>query len=401
MGLKVVLPVSSALLCVVATVKVGQAQVAGPSPVYSKNVPDDSSTTVGPGYTGLDPSMIVRVLEKSGVTQPKSEYETSADYQRRISTLPSQAAGGFSLDGNLAFVLNGPSINVLGSAVESHYDADKQLLGVRIKIEKKDFGISDFFTALDLQSSILQSDRFVGQNSYGATAEVTSIVGAEFGLTIENETWLTPVRSDAPPSENTGVTLQLRMTSGDARDLADHLRVLLICRLTSPWLRQRAFAGSGPTVQSPYDGLIYYKYLHIEPEALWIFDERDGKVIAKFTGASLEAERNRVAQERRTLYPLKLEIERKMASDPHFTYQADDQPEQSGTIKAEFIALDVVIPPLVIEAKKHIKITLDPNSGEKSDLSFTVNGVRVKPKWHKESNAVTRRSELVADFELP
>jgi len=119
-----------------------QAQVAGPSLVYAQKVPDDASTTVGPGYTGLDPAMIVSALEATDITEPKSVYETSADYQKRRATLPIHGnLSGLPPDGRLAFVLNGPAArggSTLGG-VELSYDADKQLMSVKIDIAKSDF----------------------------------------------------------------------------------------------------------------------------------------------------------------------------------------------------------------------------------------------------------------------
>jgi hypothetical protein len=404
-----------ALLCVTGTAWAGQAQLAGSSSVFAQNVPDDASSTVGPGYTGLDPAAIVRELEATGITKPKSEYETSADYQRRISTLPSQSGSyGLSLDGELAFVLNGPTVNVAvpSGGVKFNYDANKRLMDVEIQIDKTDFGL-DWLPALSLRSAILRSDRYMGENTYGATAEVTSILSREFGVTIENGTWLTPARAGSLSLEQTGVTLPLPMPPAVAKDFADHLRVLLICRLTSPWLRETSFVGSGATIQSPYEGVTIYKYLHISPEALWVFDDRDGKVIAKFTSSSLAAEWNRIAEEsereRRKVYPLTLEI--RLAdgfSYADFTYQFDDKPEQSGEdisyVPGSYVRQ--VHLPLIIEAKNYIAVKLDSKLSyeayiKESDLIFTLNGVQVKPKWHTGKNPVTHRYEAAATFKLP
>jgi hypothetical protein len=304
LGLNAVLPVLSTLLCVVEAISVGQAQVAGSSPVYAQNVPDDASTTVGPGYTGLDPAMIVRALEATGITKPKSEYETSADYQRRRDTLPIHGVlNGLPPDGKLAFVLNGPaaSAGVTLGGVELRYDADKQLMRVKLDIAKSDFGPNAIFPAYSFQSTVLHSSQYTGENAFGATADVTSLVIGGFGITAENGTWLTPIgelsaRASYPQSESlaliehTGVTLPLQMPPMIAKDVSDHLRVLLICSLTSPWLRQTTWVSSGATIQDPSEGFITSKYLHVSPEAVWIFDERDGNIIAKFTSSSLKAE---------------------------------------------------------------------------------------------------------------
>jgi len=423
-GLNAVLAVLSALLCVVEVTRVGQAQVAGSSPVYAQSVPDDASTTVGPGYTGLDPAMIVRALEATGITEPKSEYETSADYQKRIAALPIHGVlNGLPPDGRLAFVLNGPaaSAGVTLGGVELSYDADKQLMSVKLEIAKSDFGPNAIFPAFSFQSTVLHSSQYTGKNAFGATADVTSLVIGGFGITAENGTWLTPIgelsaRASYPQSgslaliEHTGVTLPLQMPPMVAKDVSDHLRVLLICSLTSPWLRQTTWVSSGATIQDPSEGSITSKYLHVSPEAVWIFDERDGNIIAKFTSSSLQAEWQRIAreseQERRKLYPLKLEIkDRSGWSTADFTYQADDQPEQSGTYKPGILR-NLIDLPLVIEAKNHIQIKLDSKLSyeayvKEPSLVFTLNGVQVKPNWHTGKNSVTHRYEAVATFELP
>lgn len=420
LGLKAVLPVLSAFLCVVEASSVGQAQVAGPSPVYAQKVPDDASTTVGPGYSGLDPAMIVSALEATGITEPKSEYETSADYQKRRATLPTHGdLNGLPPDGRLAFVLNGPAArggSTLGG-VELGYDADRQLMSVKIDIAKSDFGPNAIFPAFSFQSTVLHSSQYTGENAFGATADVTSLVIGGFGITAENGTWLTPLgelsaRASYPQSgslaliEHTGVTLPLQMPPLVAKDVSDHLRVLLICSLTSPWLRQTTWVSSGATIQDPSEASITTKFIHVSPEAVWIFDERNGNIIAKFTSSSLKAEWQRIAldyeQARRKLYPLKLEAALNEGfSIGVFSYQIDDQPEQSGPGPYGYIQL-----PLVVEAKNQVSITVRDQDRHQAEayakcFEFKLNGVQVKPKWQTGKNPMTHRDEDVAIFKLP
>ena len=416
-GLNAVLLILSAFLCVVETASPAQAQVAGSSPVYAQNVPDDASTTVGPGYIGLDPAIIIRALQKTGITQPKSEYETSADYQRRISALPIRTDSTEPpLDRKLAFVLNGPA--AYGSSgsngVQFSYDADKQIMNVRLEFEGASFP-EGILPTYNLRNTVLNRSEYTGTNAFGATADVTSYVFGGFGLTIEYGTWLTPPgelsRLASDPryrfmAFERGVTLPLQMPLAVAKDSAGHLRLLFICSLTSPWLRLATGSRSPATIQDPSEGFAINSYLHVNPEAVWIFDERDGKVIAKFTSSSLQADRQRVAQEyeraRRSLYPLKLEVALNQGfATGVFSYQIDDQPEQSGPGPYGYIQL-----PLVIEAKNHASITVRDKDRHEAEayakcFVFKLNGVQVKPKWQTGKSPMTHRYEAVATFELP
>jgi hypothetical protein len=163
---------------------------------------------------------------------------------------------------------------------------------------------------------------------------------------------------------------------------------------------------ANPTIQRPYEGTTIYKYLSVNPDALWIFDDRDGKVIAKFTSGSVQAEWERMAQERRKLYPLTLQIEdpRGWSSATQLSYQFDDQPEQFGNPYMPGSPYYQVKLPLVIEAKKHIVVKLTSKLSYEAyskDLIYKLNGIQVKPQWHTGKNSVTHVYEAVANFELP
>jgi hypothetical protein len=110
-------------------------------------------------------------------------------------------------------------------------------------------------------------------------------------------------------------------------------------------------------------------------------------------------------QERRKVYPLKLEIEDPRGwSSAQLSYQVDDQPQQFGEPYMPGSPYYQVKLPLIIEAKNHIVVRLDSKLSYEAyskGLIYNLNGVQVKPQWHTGKNSVTHRYEAVATFELP
>jgi len=373
---------------------------------YAQAVPDENVTNVGSGYKGLDPKEVAHVLEATGIPKPKSPYETTIDYQRRIASIPNQSiSDGLVLSGRLAFVLNGPGVSPYGlnGQIKLNYDADQELLGVTVQFDEKNFLVNEIYPLFKLRSAVVTSDHYVGTNAFGASADVVDSLSESFGLSLDNGTWLTPRTLGEPALEPSRVTFPLQISSVEAQELVAHLRVLLICTLTSPWIQRNANR-LDPTIQNPSGLTEITKYLHVAPQEVWIFDERSGRILFKFNDESLKTERLRIARERRAKYPLTLEV-----SSPSgwwfafLKYQYDDQPEQSGRYNASILRSAVPLP-LLIEAKSHILLRFDSKHDYEytaGHLVFKLNGAVVRPKWHTEKNSDAHSYLVSTTFQYP
>jgi hypothetical protein len=66
-------------------------------------------------------------------------------------------------------------------------------------------------------------------------------------------------------------------------------KLLLVCRLTEPWLRTTA-SGHDPTFSEPFETIVGESYLQVIPEQLWVFNSRTGEVVRKVAAASVGTE---------------------------------------------------------------------------------------------------------------
>jgi hypothetical protein len=351
-----------------------QGNFAPPAPF------DFAVTTLGPNYSGVNTQVIADSLKTSGIASPKGEYETSSAYadRQRGTTLPFQS---------IAFLLNGKGRMGYGGSVSTSYDADKQILDVLFVLSKRKIGAREIFGIYDLDGTILQSDHYLGTNAFGATADVTSLRTKSYSLAIDDGTWLTH-RTIGYALEPAKIDLPIKMPPEKAKDLSGYLGILLVGSLQSPWVSQ-GLSFTSATLANPVDSANIRTYLHFAPISIWLFDKRTGDVLFKFSERSLVDQLNQLELERRSVYPLRLDIDG--SSNPprtYFTYIVDDGEEVRGKYVNVYYG---TIPklPMTIEAKHRIRVKIytKPNfEYYRIDLVFKLNGAPVKPKWHISKN---------------
>jgi hypothetical protein len=330
---------------------------------------------------------VAEYIMASGIVSQKGEYETSAEYADRQKSivLPPQP---------MAFLLNGRGRFGYGGSIKTAYDADRQVLSIILELFKRTIDGSDIYGTYDLDGTILYGDHYLGANAYGATADVTQVIAKSYSLAVENGTWLT-LRNPGYAMQGAKVTLPIKLSPEKAKDLAGNIGVLLVGNLQTPWV-SRSLSVSTPTLENPSDVSDIRAYLHIDPTAVWLIDIRTGEVLFKFSEHSLAEQLNYLEEERRLIYPLRLDISGDWAA--FITYAADDGEEVKGEYFQTYGAM--VRLPATIEAKHRITVKIaDKYSYEayRDKLIFKVNEIPVKPKWHISKNPFLAE----AIFELP
>lgn len=314
--------------------------------------------------TVLDPKIVYKAL--AGLQSPKSEFETTAEYQQRLATiLHQEIEPGVTLQSPLPFLLNQDS--VLGSSslvARLHYDADSEYLTINISptiIEK--------MSVLILKIETGDLGHYTGQNAYGATAEVSRMHAEGYGITFDRNTWLT--RSD----------IRVSIPRDQARMIYPHLRLVLLCKAIPPYATTR-FEHLDPTLDSPIDAGTNENLVAVEPIELRLYDDRTGQVFAALSEAAVVAEH-------RQSFPLHLEVDTNFFTQDFLYYQVDNDSgnANSGLTYKEANITDSAYnggrPFLVVEAKSQIKIAgMDKRTLSK--LVFRVNGQVVNPSWYPE-----------------
>jgi hypothetical protein len=70
------------------------------------------------------------------------------------------------------------------------------------------------------------------------------------------------------------------MDPEQAKNTMPHLRLLLVCHLVSPWFNAEHDSHEA-TISEPHDTLYIYNTLYANLSSVWVFDERNGRVLDK------------------------------------------------------------------------------------------------------------------------
>ena len=365
-----------------------------------RGAPSSSSTVINPNFEGVDPRIVVDVIQRTVASRPKSEFETTAAYQERVRALPPvEIYPGITLMSDLALMLNPSSDKpiALGQDVSHSYDADGQVMTVNVQLGRRKIAglgvVSDFL----LTDSYQNNGSYIGENAYGATTEVYNARVSSVGIAVDDDTWLT-ARAGKLPFDSSSLSIQIPMGTLEAQSVSPHLRALLICDLIYPWLLKTSNA-SAATFSEPVNLLQDYTYLHVAPRELWIFDDQSGKVLSKISPESIREKQAAVAVEDAS-YPLHMEISTPTSRFAFISYQCDDEPETFGSIRQGFgkPAVDL---PLKLRAKKRIVIRVRSQSDFpyiRQNMVFQVNGMVQRARWKEEKNKAAGTFVAAATF---
>jgi hypothetical protein len=310
------------------------------------------------GQSVLDPEQVYRAL--SGLRSPKTEFETTADYQQRLANILHQdIAPGVSLESPLPFLLNQAFVGSTLPVAKLSYDADSEFL--KVSISTTPVGQ---MAELILKTEGGEVGHYTGQNAFGATADVSRMHSEDYGITFDRNTWLN--RSD----------IITPIPRDQARIVYSHLRLILVCKAVQPYVTSR-FQHLDPTLDSPIDSNANGNLIVVEPLELRLYDEQTGQVLKVFTEASVRAEFKQ-------RFPIHLEVEANYFTQENLLYQIDDDLQSPMRSTGMYsTAYNGGRPFLIADAKSQIKIAgMDKRTLSK--LVFRLNGQVISPNWYPE-----------------
>jgi hypothetical protein len=278
--------IGATLLCCIAGAQQPKHSAGHPSAVshYSSAPFTDQ---VAPHYPGNDARAIFQVLATRLATG-KDEFETSDQYsKKRESMRDLPIVGSINEHSRLAFVIPSAPGNHLELTAESDiiatYVADKQRMFVHILTDKvSQAGQGDNPSALGF---IWGGDEpsfglYKGSNAYGASTRVEKKVSTIYGVAfdINYGDWTHYSRRFSGTGD--GIEVSFEVDPREAKELKPRLRAMVICKLrTEPLLT--SYVHQNPTIQSPYDFATTFRFLHVTPLEVWVFDDLTGKVLVK------------------------------------------------------------------------------------------------------------------------
>jgi hypothetical protein len=242
-----------------------------------------NQTNLGSNFRGHDIESVVEAIKKSTALKEKSEFEVTSAYKARLadferhplysSVMPKSAFG---------FVIDEQPL----SPSPFKYNADKQIMTITLTGVPQHFVMSENSPVEDtivIRRTVLQQEKYVGTNAFGAKVEITETYSKLYGITFNQNNWLFGSSRDF---ERTFI-YSFPMPLDQARTFKEDARIMLVCRLTEPWLRESA-SGHDPTINEPYKTLVDENYLVATPEQIWVFNQKTGDVIRKLSESVLQ-----------------------------------------------------------------------------------------------------------------
>jgi hypothetical protein len=315
---------------------------------------------------------LYQAVKNSAALKPKSEFETTAQFEERKKTFASAPIGAKITPADaLAFVVHGDSQLY---APNFKYDADSQTLTFTLSASPRELFSEPNSPTIDtllVRTVVVSSGSYMASNAFGAKVKVDKIFSQEYGVGISENNWLFHTTE-----EYTREFQHLFSTSPEqAKAMKENGRVLFVCHLTEPWFHSTAH-GHEAKIDEPYETTVGDNYIEVVPDQVWIFNEKTGEILAKLSEEAVANGRDEQLKIKLKQTPLLLEV----SSARSFLYRitTDDKPEQldhfSGKNK-------------VFTAQHKITFKLEyPDS--LSDLSFTLNGKPYTPNWTKDSNKI-------------
>jgi hypothetical protein len=240
-------------------------------PTFRNEPIDLASQSLISGFQGSDARLIFSRLEEQSKTRSKGEFETSASYSARLGSMGTAPLfGRLSISSPIGFVTGHGRLG----RVETEYDADAGAMHVTLRT------IGDGITWSD---STLAHYFYVGQNGFGAKRRVEHYTQEFIALEISNGDAVGLVEvpnRDVPSMTDSAISITVPMDLRDARQVKGSLRMLLICRLVEPFIKnETGFVEA--TFNNPYEEKHINKGLIIKILEIWLFDQATGRVYSK------------------------------------------------------------------------------------------------------------------------
>jgi hypothetical protein len=226
------------------------AAVKAPPPVGEPLVLDLEKLPAG--YVGDSIEAVVSALNPG----PKTEFETTSEYNSRVASLRSERTYSFWLD----------------RPILRRYDADRQTLRLGMPTTCVYFGYTANCSVASLlvKTSSQQRGEYVGSNAFGASAVVTFMTRQHYAIIL--------------PKNEPGLDFELAMPPEEARQIKDAVDVLVTVGPrtdVNTAIVSEGTQSKSATFSSPSDALDEYKYLNLPVVAVWLANRGTGQVFMK------------------------------------------------------------------------------------------------------------------------
>jgi hypothetical protein len=249
------------------------------------------SSMLGPDFAGNDAEAVYNALAALKNKLTKDEFETTAQYQQRVrEATDATLIGNFKLTSVYAFRVK-PFLSL-----DVAYNADTQQMTVTVSADTVMTGTSRDdstsgvrFDHSRVEVKVKSVDRggrtYAGTNAFGAVMQVTSSAFDSYQIAFRR---LNKDEYDLGIGEKFSLALAVKPDA--AVTLKPNIAVLALVSLdtNSSYAAEYTTARSA-TVQYPHEEKNTKKLILCKLVDLWVFDERDGKVLSKFSNSKTRA----------------------------------------------------------------------------------------------------------------
>lgn len=251
---------------------------------------DITADKLPPNYKGTDIVRLYSLLAKKAPLK-KEEFETTAEYEKKINAGISDDIYAFKIDEGTG--LHGLEL--------SPYDADSQKFQISLETEwLSQYTFEDYRASIIVKSLSKGTDSYIGSNAFGAKRLVTNFKAIQYGLALVNQQNFgsssyddNKYNTETPLTSIRKVSLEIQIPPDKARALKSNIRVLLLCKPALYKSDEKSslkrgndlifenYDSSEATIDSPTSHFYERKYINVEILAIWIYDIRTGEVLSK------------------------------------------------------------------------------------------------------------------------
>jgi hypothetical protein len=218
--------------------------------------------TLGPAFKGNNIEEVIKHVTASSGASPKSEFETTQQYEKRIAATE-------------RFIFVGPNPPAdpnepfYTEVADFKYDADSQTMSVSVDgLTEYDQDVK-WFLAFTLVARVKILPSYMGENTFGVHKAIRKQTVEMFGIGVEGE-YRDLLRQKYGAS--------CSIAPDEARTVKPFLKVGFVV-LCKPVIH-RTHDHHTPTLSNPFDNTLNGVFVSSTIQAILIFDSRTGKVLA-------------------------------------------------------------------------------------------------------------------------
>ena len=263
-------------------------------------------SSVDPHYLGMNVDAIYSALHKGIGVAKQSEYETKSEFAARLEKIKAlPLVGRHAIGDQYTFVVGGAwegegsvskdnaqDLSVLRGAIETNYNAESEMLTVKIpKIQGLASGRDHISFGWSYDSHV--TGKHIGENAFGVKKVIVDGISLQYTLEVDTADlgWLS-----AYCSQEYDVECSVRIPAAKARAMDGDVRVAIGATLMAPYADEETGVDSA-TIDSPYETRQTERGIYIVPNQLVMYSRRSGEILAQFSTVAFQQE-----------YPLHVEI---------------------------------------------------------------------------------------------